>query len=282
MNAFGGFFKKSWRANDILWGRLDGLNKIIEALVSEEQIKNFPAFLKSQSEKYGENGITIEEYLDLLLDEAFCLSSLKNKKSSSNAEANEQYLKKHKEEIKEKLRALFPGWKVEENTNNPSRKILLEELVKSLVSAGHLVILDQELDETMLVSIEEQLSGKSQKRSLQNSMTPQFNPIEGKLSSAVTLLVAKEFATKSLTSMSLEEKENFFFDHYKIGLETLENIPKLEVRNIMDRLICILKDVLRTLRCSSLGSRPSLWSQLGFALLGFIIVAVLNIFVRSL
>lgn len=279
LNAFGGFFKKSWRANDILWGRLDGLNKIIEALVSEEKIKNFPVFLKRQSEKYG---ITTEEYLDRLLDEAFCLSSLKSKKSNSNTKVNEQYLKKHKENIKEKLRALFPGWKVEVNMNNSLRQTLLEELVKSLVFVGHLVILDQELDETMLVSIEEQLSGKSQKRSLQNSMTPQFNPIEGKFSSAVTLLVAKEFATKSLTSMSLEEKENFFFDHYKIGLETLENIPKPEVRNIMDRLICILKDVLRTWRCSSLSSRPSFWNQVGFALLGFIIVAVLNIFVRSL
>jgi patatin-related protein len=279
LNAFGGFFKKSWRANDILWGRLDGLNKIIEALVSEEKIKNFPVFLKRQSEKYG---ITTEEYLDRLLDEAFCLSSLKNKKPSSNDKVNEQYLKKHKEEIKEKLRALFPGWEIEVNTNNPLRKTLLEELVKSLVFAGHLIVLDQELDDTMQLSIEEQLSWKSQKRSLQKSKTPHFNPIEGKFSSAVTLLVAKEFATKSLASMSLEEKENFFFDHYKIGLETLENIPKSEVRNIGVRLIYILKDVLRTWRCSSLHNRPSFWSQFGFTLLGFIIVAVLNIFVRSL
>lgn len=279
LNAFGGFFKKSWRANDILWGRLDGLNKIIEALVSEEKIKNFPVFLKRQAKEYE---ITTEEYLDRLLNEAFCLSSLKNKKSSSNTKVNEQYLKKQKEAIKDNLRALFPGWEVQGNTNDPSRKILLEELVKSLVFAGHLIILDQELDDTMQISIEEQLSQKSQKRSLQNSITPQFDPTEGKFSSAITLLVAKEFATKSLTSMSLEEKENFFFDHYKIGLETLENIPKSEIRNIVDRLIAILKNVLRTWRCSPSSSRPSFWNRFGFTVLGFVIVAVLNIFMQSL
>ena len=191
-------------------------------------------------------------------------------------------LKKQKEEIKEKLRALFPGWKVEVNTNNPLRKTLLEELIKPLVFAGHLIILDQELDDTMQLSIEEQLSWKSQKRSLQKSKSPQFNLIEGKFSSAVTLLIAKEFATKSLASMSLEEKENFFFDHHKIGLETLEDIPKPEVRNILGRLICIFKDVLRTWRRSSLNSRPPFWNRFGFALLGFVIVAVLNLFLRSL
>jgi hypothetical protein len=49
LKAFGGFFKKSWRANDILWGRLDGLNRIVEALVTEETIKNFPKFLEREA-----------------------------------------------------------------------------------------------------------------------------------------------------------------------------------------------------------------------------------------
>jgi predicted acylesterase/phospholipase RssA len=36
---FGGFFKRSWRSNDILWGRLDGLCQIVETLLSRERIK---------------------------------------------------------------------------------------------------------------------------------------------------------------------------------------------------------------------------------------------------
>jgi patatin-related protein len=279
LNAFGGFFKKSWRSNDILWGRLDGLNKIIEALISEETVKKFPVFLKKQSEKYE---ITEEKYLDCLLDKAIYLSSSKSMKSGSNIDVNQQYLKRQKDVIKERLIELFPDWKLDQKMNHNSRKFFIKELIKSLVFAGHLVILDEELDETMLVSIEEQLSGKSQKRSLQKSISPQFNPIEGKFSSAVTHLVAKEFANKSLISMSLEEKENFFFDHYKIGLETLENIPRLEIKNIMDRLINIFKDVYRTWRCSSFTSRPTFWNRFGFALLGFTIIFILKIYVHFL
>jgi len=36
---FGGFFKRSWRSNDILWGRLDGLCQLLETLVKSERLK---------------------------------------------------------------------------------------------------------------------------------------------------------------------------------------------------------------------------------------------------
>ena len=35
---FGGFFKKSWRSNDILWGRLDAVCQLTETLLSKEQV----------------------------------------------------------------------------------------------------------------------------------------------------------------------------------------------------------------------------------------------------
>lgn len=39
MAHFGGFFKKSWRSNDILWGRLDGLCLLVESLLKPEKSK---------------------------------------------------------------------------------------------------------------------------------------------------------------------------------------------------------------------------------------------------
>lgn len=42
MGHFGGFFKKSWRSNDILWGRLDGLCLLVESLLKSENQKNRP------------------------------------------------------------------------------------------------------------------------------------------------------------------------------------------------------------------------------------------------
>ncbi len=78
--AFGGFLKESWRANDILWGRLDGLNRIIEALISEDKIKNFPNFVQRQAAK---EGISKEKYVDILLDEALYLSDAKFRVSTT-------------------------------------------------------------------------------------------------------------------------------------------------------------------------------------------------------
>jgi patatin-related protein len=278
LNAFGGFLKKSWRANDILWGRLDGLNRIIEALVSEETIKNFPIFLDTQAKK---NRLSREQYLDSLLDEALYISVSNENTSSSNNRKNEDYLKIHKEEIKKKLLALFPNWDIQENTDKP-RKILVKELVESLVFAGHIVILEQDFDDTMQVCIEEQLSWQSQKGSPPEPKIPTFDLKKGKFSSAVTLLVAKKFATESLASMSLEHKKDFFLNDYKIGLETLEDIPKPELRKITARFVRILQDVLRTWQYSSSRSRSTFWNRFGFPLLRFIIVVILNIFVRFL
>jgi len=36
---FGGFFKRSWRSNDILWGRLDTVNLLLESLLEPDQLE---------------------------------------------------------------------------------------------------------------------------------------------------------------------------------------------------------------------------------------------------
>ena len=36
---FGGFFKRSWRSNDILWGRLDGLCQLVETLLQPDRLR---------------------------------------------------------------------------------------------------------------------------------------------------------------------------------------------------------------------------------------------------
>ncbi|GAC1469568.1 MAG: patatin-like protein [Isosphaeraceae bacterium] len=38
LNHFGAFFKRSWRSNDILWGRLDGVCQLTETLLDRERI----------------------------------------------------------------------------------------------------------------------------------------------------------------------------------------------------------------------------------------------------
>ena len=35
---FGAFLKKSWRSNDIMWGRLDGACRLLDALLTEKAL----------------------------------------------------------------------------------------------------------------------------------------------------------------------------------------------------------------------------------------------------
>jgi patatin-related protein len=97
LNAFGGFLKKSWRANDILWGRLDGFNRIVDALVTKDKIKNFENFLQREADREADKKkkpINSADYLDSLLEEA--LSPDFGSKRKSNAEEDKQYLNNKK------------------------------------------------------------------------------------------------------------------------------------------------------------------------------------------
>jgi patatin-related protein len=61
LRAFGGFFKKSWRANDILWGRLDGLNRLVDSLLTRTTVKSFKKFKQRYSQI--QNSDLVEEAL---------------------------------------------------------------------------------------------------------------------------------------------------------------------------------------------------------------------------
>ena len=67
--AFGGFFKKSWRSNDILWGRLDGLNRIVDALVTPESLKNFSGFVIRDIQRKKQEKIQKEKDRELTQEE---------------------------------------------------------------------------------------------------------------------------------------------------------------------------------------------------------------------
>ena len=284
LRAFGGFLKKSWRANDILWGRLDGLNRIIEALVTEDKIKNFLNFLKRQDEP---------EYLDRLLDEALSLNCLEIQCKQEDLE----YLKKHKINLKAQLEQLSQILENEDSIDRSSKEHLIQELVESLVLVGHLVILDQEFNNTMQVAIEEQLAWQQQKqpakkseaytkdsrqvsRQDQKAETPKFIPIKGSFNSTITGLAVIELAQQSLDSISLKEKVDFFCEDYKVGLETLEDVPRTELKKITLRFVLIFRDIIRTWRHKSSFIRSTFWNRLGFALVGYIIILVLELIVR--
>ena len=63
----GGFFKKSWRSNDLIWGRLDGLNRILEGVITPRSVTAFANFVQRESTQ---TNCTPAQYLDWLLTES--------------------------------------------------------------------------------------------------------------------------------------------------------------------------------------------------------------------
>ena len=67
-NAFSGFFKKEWRTNDILWGRFDGIERLIDTLVTSSSIWAFRHFASRYINT--DSGETPEKYVAKLISES--------------------------------------------------------------------------------------------------------------------------------------------------------------------------------------------------------------------
>jgi hypothetical protein len=218
LNAFGGFFKESWRENDILWGRLDGLNRIIESLVTDEQVKKFPDFWERQARQFSASQSLTEaklpeakeQYLDHLLNAVLSI------KPSEQSTPKQQFKQDLKQDLKEKIKTLNDVLTHTNNLEQREQEIAKHRaiLVQALVKAGHLLILQEERQTVSALDT-----------ALTQSSHYQYDKLR-------------------------EDKklEAAFRDHYKIGLETLQDIPKSDWKEIESRGVSIAKDIIKTYR----------------------------------
>ncbi len=234
LHAFGGFFKKSWRSNDILWGRLDGMNRIIEALVTSEAVKRFPEFLKRQAQvnNFPESGEEFEffkqKYFQFILDE-----------SLPHAKPNER------QKIIEYLEKLAtPGELTKEQLN---------DFLEILVLEGHREILSTDLQNILEDEIEEQLNWNLHRvKSKDIGKKPKYQPVTGYFDRTVSTLAATTLAKEAVGDLSREGIEDFFRKKYRVGSETLlDSVPANVLANISTRFSLILRNVVLT----TLGSR---------------------------
>lgn len=229
--AFGGFFKKSWRSNDILWGRLDGLNRIVEALVTRESVQNFSAFLARQTQKHE---CTEDEYLEQLIQASFPDSTANTR----------QKLKSH-------LRLL-----AEPNLSDAAMQIILDDLVLE----GHRSILMTDLETVIEDEIREQLTWNRQRVKPTNpddverllaqlgDEPPSYKPVPGYFETTVNTLAAGKLAKDAIGSFSPQAKEEFFRNQYRIGKETLlKDIPGIVLANLATRAALIVRDIIITI-----------------------------------
>jgi Protein of unknown function (DUF3376) len=224
LQAFGGFFKRSWRSNDILWGRLDGLNRLVDALITPDSLSNFSGFVQRQSKP-------IQQLLADILP--------------ASATAQEQAF------LLQVLEKLAQGKPL-----NPEPEGELEKLRNVLVTIGHREIVETDLDKVLQDDLEEQMSwevqrvsSKTQPSDTNSTQTPQFLPATWGLSKAMNPLLAQSLV---LDAMKQVNKTQFFQQQYRVGSETLsESVPSIVLQNLLSRTGLILRNV-----ASNLSSEP--------------------------
>jgi patatin-related protein len=219
----GGFFKKSWRLNDLLWGRLDGLNRILESIVTPKSVTNFSNFVHREADRIK---CSPAQYIDWLLTE-----------SLPHLSGNER------EVISGHLTYLAqPGLRID---RTELRKILAD-----LVTAGQSEILTSDVH-SVIEGIDEQpgwwrAAGTNQSSTNQtiNSLVydspeiidtsvPSSNP------STITRIIHQ-----SLTNLATQ-KRNFFGNQYRIGVDKLwENMPLVTLINFCTKIVLMLRNLL--------------------------------------
>ena len=221
--AFGGFFKKSWRSNDILWGRLDGVNRIVDGLLTSESLKAFSGVVSRQIELEQFSGTQeekIQEYVKRLVDESF--------PTETQTEKNEL--------IQDLIKLAQP--------NTTLAKEELEEFLNKLVILGHSAILKENLGNVFKDAISEQLEWNQQK--IDSTPEPIYNYVGGYFDKAVTPLAAAELAQRFLEDLKGKEKE-YFLGEYAVGSETIvKDIPSNILKSLGARSAIILSYIIES------------------------------------
>jgi patatin-related protein len=217
----GGFFKKSWRSNDLLWGRLDGLNRILEGIVTPKSVAAFADFVQRESYK---TNCTQSQYLDWLITE-----------SLPHLSGNErQKIGEHLERLAQ------PGLQID--------RVELQKILADLVLAGQRDILTSDVH-SVLEGIEEQpgwwrLVGDD--RSLSENWLLNKIDIGASASSLPTSNpnTIVRIINQSLTNLA-KQQQNFFRHQYRVGVDKLwENMPLVTLINLATKVVLFLRTLL--------------------------------------
>ncbi|WP_295615116.1 patatin-like protein [Chamaesiphon sp. GL140_3_metabinner_50] len=216
----GGFFKKSWRSNDLLWGRLDGLNRILEGIITPKSVTAFAHFVQRESTQ---TNCTPSQYLDWLLTES--LPHLSGKE---------------RQKIAQHLATLSqPGLRIDRTE--------LQKILADLVFAGQHDILTSDVHSAIEGMDEEpgwwRLPGESQP-SHENWI---FSKID--INSASSSPTSNPNAIVRIIHQSLgnlaSQQQHFFRQQYRTSIDKLwENMPLSIWIDLSTKIVLILRTLL--------------------------------------
>ena len=210
----GGFFKKSWRSNDLLWGRLDGLNRILEGVVTPKSVTNFAGFVEREA---SQTNCSQSEYLDWLITESL-----------------PHLVGKERQTIGTHLTYLAqPRLRID--------RVELRQILTDIVLAGQREILTSDVHSEIEGMDEQQgwwrVPGDSQPM-LDRQIS---NPIDSPTSNPSNI---GRIVHQSLTNLATQQ-QNFFQHQYRIGVDKLwESMPLVTLINICTNIVLVLRNLL--------------------------------------
>jgi hypothetical protein len=256
LHHFGGFFKRSWRSNDILWGRLDGLCELVESLLRRER---FEAILADDNWRH--------EVRD-------CLFVPNGSPAAGWAEAMTPALlfphagAKTQTNIGQWLVRLFSDIKKDREEALAS----FDRHVELIIEAAQLEVLHEDLPMVITDALEEQalwnqfrvsVTDKERESKFAAENLPEFDakrgvfrPGDGDLDPLVVTVAAEETAKSALEKLqsgngadaqrpAQTKLGTFFTRDYKVGSEALmKDMPRLVLLEILASSLLVLRNCI--------------------------------------
>jgi patatin-related protein len=216
----GGTFKKSWRVNDLIWGRLDGLNRIIEGTITPESVTAFANLVERESTK---NNCTHQEYLAWLIAESLPhISGI-----------DRQRILAHLEHLAQ------PNLQVD--------RVELDRILADIILAGHREILTSDNHYTIEGAADRsgwwQLPENSRFFTKAWTFISVDRPLNGPVPNPNTI---GQITRQSLANLAAQN-QYFFQSQYRVGVEKLSGkTPLVSLINIFTKIILILRHSLLT------------------------------------
>jgi hypothetical protein len=258
LSHFGAFFKRSWRSNDILWGRLDGVCQLVETVGERSFIVDTLATDRRRTILGCERQTPAAERAERILEWL---------------EKNDVFpcaVRSLRRTIAERLARLLNVKFAEGASETQTAAALVAELEKTwsplvddLVRASHLDILDEELPKVVEDAAFEQMHWNQIATSgakvlaplpIQSSApvffdagTQTFQSSRASFDPLVLALASKELATEALNRLRNRDDPlalETFFRTYRVGSETFEDLPRIVLLELGARAALVAQNCL--------------------------------------
>jgi patatin-related protein len=151
LGHFGAFLDRSFRTNDILWGRLDGAERIVRSLISPEQKEQADALIGEMhhriigeflDERQGELGRVILDVAKALNDSTVSMGSMGVKEEEIRRSVEETVAKGPTQLYKDAILGYLSVERIQEylkagvTSREPDRKTTLESMTRAIRTVG--------------------------------------------------------------------------------------------------------------------------------------------------